>query len=132
MSQGKLNKRLQTALQKIDGRLYVHNEYNSFDIKYIERDNRYIKTRSGVEYVNNNDVYISSTAKSNAYGDSSITDDNEIIASVVMASIDKNVDYLIKEIAEAREQMNFIEDYRKDKQRITKAIEKSKQYKLYG
>ena len=118
-----LNKRLQTALQKIDDNLHVHNEYNSFDIQYIDYNNRSIQAINGTHYINNNTAYISATAKQNAYGDSSLSDDNKIIASVVIASIDKQVEYLTSEIKEAKKQMALVDEYRKNKQRIMEEIE---------
>lgn len=118
-----LTKRLQTALQKIDKHLYVHNEFNSFDIKYIEYDSRYIPVKSGVEYIEYNDATIAGTCKQSAYGDSSITEDNRIIADVVISSINKQVDYLTEVIAETRDQLNFIDQYRQRKAEITAARE---------
>ena len=118
-----LNKRLETALKKIDKRLYVHNEWNSFDIKFVEHDKRSIQTSNHTEYVEHNDVYIASTCKQSAYSDSSLTDDDRIIADTVISSIDRNVKQKQDHIKEVREQINFIEDYRQDKKTILEAIE---------
>ena len=113
-----LSKRLETALKKIDKRLYVHNEWNSFDIKFIEHDKRSIQTSRFTEYVEHNDVYIASTCRQNAYGDSSLTYDNRIIADVVNASIDRNVASAAESIKEVREQLKQVETFRANKRRL--------------
>ena len=113
-----LNKRLQTELQKIDSRLRVHNEYNSLNIIFTEYDNRSINTSNGCYYVNNNSFAIAGTAKSNAYGDSSTTEDNKLIAATLIASIDKHVDYMTEQIKTIESELKKIEQYKKRKQKL--------------
>ena len=118
-----LTKRLQTELQKIDGRLYVRNDYNSLDIIFTEYDNRSIITDKGCYYVNNNSFTLAGTAKSNAYGDSSTTDDNKIIAATLIASIDKQVDYMTAQIKTVESELKKIDQYKKRKQKIKQDME---------
>ena len=117
-----LTKRLQTELQKIDGRLYVRNEYNTFDIIFTEYDNRSIITDRGCYYVNNDSFTLAGTAKSNAYGDSSVTDDNKIIAATLIASIDKQVDYMTAQIKTIDSELKKVDQYKKRKQKIEEDI----------
>ena len=118
-----LTKRLQTELQKIDSRLHIHNEYNSLNIVFTEYDNRSINTSNGCYYVDNNSVYLAGTAKSNAYGDSSTTADNKIIAATLIASIDKHVDYITTQIKTIESDLKKIEQYKKRKQKLKQDME---------
>ena len=117
-----LNKRLQTELQKIDDRLSLNTDFNSFDILFSDYENRSITTDRGCYYVNNNSVIIAGTAKRNAYGDSSTTEDNKIIAAAVIASIDKQVEYLTKTVKQIEEQLENIAIYKQQKRQIVDQI----------
>lgn len=117
-----LTKRLQTELQKIDGRLHVQNEHNSLNIIFTEYDNRSINTSNGCYYVNDNSAYLAGTAKSNAYGDSSTTEDNKIIAATLIASIDKHIDYMTTQIKTIESELKKIDQYKMRKQKIEEDI----------
>lgn len=121
------NKRLDTALKKIDGSLSCKCEYNSFMIDWYI-DNRHITNTPDKNgyctslYIKDHTINILHGCISSSYGDSCL-EDGKILAGSIINQLEKSEEEKKKLIESVISQLEGIEELQAEKEGIKKQIE---------
>lgn len=129
------SKRLETELKKIDPKIRVHCEYNSFDIIYSAWDyeDRSITVNGGTYYIRNDSVYIVGMCIESGYASVKPAFDSErrILADNMLANMDMLAEQTKAAIVEITHDLDHIEAYRANKIRLQKEIKEHNDFIHY-
>lgn len=111
----KVNKRIDTALKKIDKNLSFSMEYNSFIIKLWYEDRSVTKTMDdgyGRAYYlkNNYETLVHCYVVHSSYGDGVVNDDGRLIFESLKEQLLKSKEYIEKSIVEIENQLSQVDD----------------------
>ena len=114
----KMSKRFDTALKKVNDNLSFNEDYNSFRVKYYNRD-RSISTDTHTEYIKEDVVDLVFGCIKSSYNDGICQKDVFNYETFVNA-IDGRAERLQKYISETNDQLGSLEQLQKEKAEIEK------------
>lgn len=115
------NKRVDTALKKIDDCLSFKAEFNSFIIDMFIRDRSFDNGNNWV-YIKNTVINICHCACQSMYGDSCLNEDGTINSEAVIIGLEKRKESLKSYNEEMIKSLNEIEDKIKEYEELKKTI----------
>lgn len=127
-----LNKRFDTALKKVDGRLGYNREYKRFEIEMSTFDNRSCKSVKKDSFGYSCTIYISdSYLRLNSYLETytndknkkSLLDNERIISSVLIESLNDGKKYMEEKIKELEESIGRVEEWKKELESLKHQME---------
>lgn len=109
-----LNKRLDTALKKIDKNLSLDVSYNSFVINYYTREFNAPPTHDqyGRLYLYDDSKTLCHCTKYDTYGVSCVTLEGKIISAPIVDSLNKYAESLDQSITELQAKKGMVKEYR--------------------
>jgi len=116
-----ISKRFDTAIKKVNKNLSFTLEYNSFRVKYYNRD-RYISGESYAEYIQEDVVDLVFGCIKSSYGDG-ICQDGVFVFDNFVKGIEGRKGMLAKYIKETSEQLERVEQLTKEQKQLKEAIE---------
>lgn len=116
-----LNKRLDSALKTINKNIHVTQQYNSIEILY-RCEERFFQENGNTHYIKYDRITFADGCMASSYNDEVLTDDRRIIASRFLKFMDKQENYLRKQIAEMTEQLERIETIIAQRNKILKTM----------
>lgn len=128
-----LNKRFETALKKVDGRLSCNRSYSWFEINMSVFDNRTCKSvkkdsygYSCTNYLTDNYLRLNSllyTYSSNP-ADKTMLDNERIKADVLIESLNNGKKYIEEKIAELESSIDKVDGWKKELEALKSQMEK--------